>query len=320
MVLGLVLAPPAPAQKPAQPKEENVVAGVVVDAKGKPAAGVRVLFWDGTPPAGAPAGAQAQPLVAMTGADGAFSFPPPRADYWLIASGEAGSLQVKAQEKDPAGKHVLKLRPWGRLEGVLRRGAKPLAGETVVCVSAAHGKDGADAPLVQFREQVQTDADGRFAVARVPPGELEVAHLLVRRVGQSRMFSPSHTTPVEIKPGGTTQVAVGGTGRPVIGTFHRDGPLDWARIHATLSTGGDRASRGKREYVLLINPNGSFRAEDIPEGTYVVTLGPMPLYPAGPGGEPPTFTARPARVEVPAIKGGRSDQPLDLGRVNVQVQ
>ena len=55
---------------------------------------------------------------------------------------------------------------------------------------------------------------GRFVFDRVVPGSL----MLARRIDLSdHSFSSSHTTRIDVKPDHTTPVALGGSGRPVIG-------------------------------------------------------------------------------------------------------
>src|SRR6185503_1031620 len=67
--------------------------------------------------------------VARTGADGRFSFPLDPKNRAVIAVHEKGYGQATIAEL--AKRHELVLQPWGRVEGTLREGSTPLAGETI---------------------------------------------------------------------------------------------------------------------------------------------------------------------------------------------
>ncbi len=102
--------------------------------------------------------------------------------------------------------------PWGRVEGTLRIGGKPGAGEQIQlsAVSDEQAREG----LVSFLSNATADADGRFAFDRVPPGKVHVARTV--RLSD-RMTTSTHATAVEVGPGQTARIEVGGTGRPVVG-------------------------------------------------------------------------------------------------------
>jgi hypothetical protein len=79
---------------------------------------------------------------------------------------------------------------------------------------------------------------------------------------------------------------------------------EWAR-----SDEAQNRARAKRSYDLLVSPDGSFRAEDVLAGTYILTF---------------TFRTATSMVQltreivVPEMPGGRSDTPLDLGTITFQ--
>jgi len=66
--------------------------------------------------------------------------------------------------------------------------------------------------------------------------------------------------------------------------------------------------RDRRMFPLRFAPDGSFRIEDVPAGTYWLRL-------RVPGLPNNTFVKE---VVVPEMPGGRSDLPLDLGVVTVK--
>jgi thiol-disulfide isomerase/thioredoxin len=161
---------------------------------------------------------------------------------------------------------------------------------------------------------------------------------------------------VEIPKGGTTHVDLGGTGRPVIGRVELppgfDMGIDWSRDNpgtggATtslklkqevpypgqdmtaedkvrwreewLSTEAGRAfQRAERSYDLEIKPDGTFRLEDIPTGTYTLTIAANQAKESR-RGTLETLGALQRTVAVPAMPGGRSDEPLDLGALKIKL-
>ena len=108
--------------------------------------------------------------------------------------------------------HAMTLRPWGRVEGTLRIGAKPGAGERVV-LSLPPISPEAD-PRTYYDYKAETDAQGRFVFERVVPRRASVSRAIEPT---PNLFTLGPWVPVEVKPGETAQVSVGGTGRPVIG-------------------------------------------------------------------------------------------------------
>src|SRR5687768_8454219 len=201
--------------QPATEPAEEVVTGLVVGADGKPLAGATVVL--AVPVADEPGNerppweVQVEQHQAVSGDDGSFALPGTgRASdaLWLLVSTDDGAAQMRIDAADRGKRHVLRVQPYGRVEGVVMRGTKPLPGEMVTCHSTAVDIGGGvlGQPLVQFREQTRADAQGKFVFPRVPPGRHEVGHMVVRRVGRSRMLTLTHATPVMVKSNETTSV------------------------------------------------------------------------------------------------------------------
>ena len=79
------------------------------------------------------------------------------------------------------------------------------------------------------------DSQGRFAIDRVIPGRGHIARVLDTPL-RGEWCEPE---PVEVKPGQTTRVRLGGKGRAVIGRVVLDGtppePVDWRTNDASRS-------------------------------------------------------------------------------------
>jgi thiol-disulfide isomerase/thioredoxin len=167
------------------------------------------------------------------------------------------------------------------------------------------------------------------------------------------MTTYTHTTPIDITPEEATHVTIGGTGRPVVGKVRlpESAPkkINWAYVQAHVSTKtpkleppadlkdkgqealqawyaewskSDEAKaqrKARRSFSFKINDDGTFRIEDVPAGTYQlnVTLNePPPPNQCG-FGEPIGSAAKEFTVE--AMETGRSDEPQDLGALDVEM-
>jgi hypothetical protein len=77
-------------------------------------------------------------------------------------------------------------------------------------------------------------------------------------------------------------------------------------------------ARAQHSYPVSIAADGSFRVEDIEAGTYLLTITlriPDPVRPTGPS-KTCEITKEFTIGEIP---GGRSDTPLDLGTLTIQI-
>ena len=160
---------------------------------------------------------------------------------------------------------------------------------------------------------------------------------------------------IEIKPGETAKVAIGGQGCPVIGRLIVPGgnmlPLDLAGGRGSLSVKVDLpemplpgdfltwspAAAGllirlvqvaRRESLipsdarsgLKIESDGSFRAEEVLPGSYKLTVSVGGEEGGGGRAEQAVIRATAKRdVLVPVIPGGSTDQPLDLEALELAV-
>lgn len=148
---------------------------------------------------------------------------------------------------------------------------------------------------------------------------------------------------IEVKPGATARVTIGGSGRPVVGRItipgklkarwgslqpygrisvkHRP-PRPYEQLPAEEKVRFDREwQKDHRSHAFLIQPDGSFRVEDIIPGEYQLSVQIHDDY------EEPRFhgfivlgkTER--TITVPGLAGGqtRTDEPLDLGLIPFEI-
>lgn len=333
------------------------VSGRVVDPAGNPIAGVQVALANKhqavtiLPPKlrlGHVVG-RANP-VAETDAEGRFLFPEVLGEFVMFASHETGFACVEAEELTPSA--PIRLERWGQIEGTLYVGRKPAPGEVMtLSLAALHWYD----PFVSYDDPSETDPVGRFVFRRVVPGSVELArHLPWWKDSGTRgsWFRQS----VYVRPGETLKIAIGGTGRPVVGRLilpadnDRSPDMTWTgptltavRPETPRPAGYDqmtvsqrdqwhrrwiRTSEGRayfeslannsnlRSYIFSMDKDNSFRIEDVTPGRYEFMI---TLRKPAPPAVAVTF-AGPyhAFIEVPKMTETYSDEPLDLGEVPLE--
>jgi len=290
-------APPraVPTSSRAPSNETSAINGTVLLPNGRPAAGAQVALTA--------TGYQLElnhaeligntSLVVIADRDGRFSLPPKQSALGIVALNENGYAEVGVREFENGSK--ITLQPWGRIEGVLRIGARLGTNEEVSL--AVFGRIESifhNSPAYR----AVTDREGKFVFTDVPPVVCGVSHK-----GVGDQFT--------IMAGQTNRITVGGTGRPVIGKLlasmtARTGGKQWTNI-ALEAEPGDRGS-----IPALIAPDGTFRMEDVKAGTWGLSAEVL-LSKTGGGVQLICVAGR--TIVVPEMPGGRSDEPLDLGTV-----
>jgi hypothetical protein len=270
------------------------------------------------------------------------------------------------------------LSPWGRIEGEMRVGGKAAAGQKVAVQYTSHSFQMESVtqtevrvinsqietqtvttsrlgPMVSFNVDTNCDSNGRFEFNFVLPGKVSVGRSVALSEG---MWVTTHTVTLQIKPGVTAHVVVGGTGQAVIGRVVAPAEvgerIDWSRYSAIFHTklpqpnfpdgwqtmtdeqrrawfqqwintdegrAYKQATKAKTEtpfYPFALGSDGAFRVEDMPSGDYELYVATHDRFgretnaPSGWSGElHHEFT-------VPEMPDGRSDEPLDLGELELE--
>jgi len=212
-------------------------------------------------------------------------------------------------------------------------------------------------PPVWLQANATTDNAGHFVADYIPADKVTVS-LCIPLNERTHAFAFTHTLRIQPQPGQTVHVTIGGTGQAVIGRLLAPpgfaGPVDWSeyppQVHTKIPrpnmpnrwlvmTTGERqawiqawlnsdegrayqqAGQVKPEiqyYAVLPGPDGSFRVEDVPSGQYQLD---MTLDERRTNGT--SVVSYPlAHVErdftVPEFPSGRSDEPLDLGNLELR--
>jgi len=194
------------------------VATRVATSAGKPAAGAKIALGVAESTIDVRNGRMDRGgSFAMTVADaaGRFSFPPQETPYQLVITHPEGFAQVAATPDSPP--ETITLRPWARVEGILRAGETPVASADVR-IEIRHGLYAQDAPSVFLEHKVTTDSNGHFIFERVVPGSGSIGRNILFISGEAaKEVASSCMLHAEFPPGVTTRMDLGESGRPVIG-------------------------------------------------------------------------------------------------------
>jgi beta-lactamase regulating signal transducer with metallopeptidase domain len=282
-------------------------------------------------------------LRVMADDQGQFELKDPGFDGLVLITHDDGFLETSIEKLKSHPK--LTLQRWGAIEGVMKAGENAVANAAV----NLNGQSFQVSSRWNFILSAQTDGTGAFSFPKVPPGEPILYRYFDRVPGP---ITETYQMPVLVKPGETANVVYGGTGRPLIGQV--EGNADWKNdVHLLVrkdrSNDNPPVKRGdffdpeefskrysewvqkdqvlrkqrERNYYVNFAPDGSFRIEDVPAGTYELRIKVTePLKPGenryGPVSSDKIIASLTREVVVPEISGGRSNEPLDLGILELE--
>src|SRR2546421_3161752 len=333
------------------------VSGVVMSADGKPVSGVEVVLvpegfgfnLDGPRPANFP--------NLRSDKNGRFDFAQPTAWSDLVVIGDAGFAEV-GRDQMPADGNIT-IRPWGRIEGTYVAGKTPQANRQLslspLNTPRAIATTNPSSPYrmmnsgsrVYMMQRAGTDAEGGFACERVAPGTVMLSTSFIT----GRSGRTSNLATVDVRPGQTTTVEIGGKGRPVIGKVVVDGnedpaspiigsiPLsppaptagaraltpgpDWAKLtDAERQKVVDEWMAARRQVPLqvavAVAADGTFRAEDVPAGQHSMRMYSQAIDPTARLIEIAADATVP--LAIPPMPDGRSDEPFDAGTITLKAR
>ncbi len=333
-------------------------AGIVRFQDGRPAANAEVILSTPSQGAYITNGRNEQKQDSQfveTEADGQFSFPAQIEPYLLLVLHDKGYAEVKevTLKTDP---NVV-IEPWGRVEGQFRIGSKAGANKEIG-LWYDRPEPEPNTPRVYHDCRAVTDSKGHFVFERVPAGLAQVGRVIKTGESSTGWFAPtSHAVPIEIKAGDTITVTIGGTGRPITGkvtvpadykepinlafgdnilylklpekprpenfdemTMEERGAwyVDWEKSEEGKAILAARRKQ-RRSYDVKIEHNGTFRVEDVPAGKYKLVIDVFEPPVGGQCGIGESIGWVGHEFEVAEMPGGRSDEPLDIGTLELGI-
>jgi hypothetical protein len=278
------------------------IVGVVCAPDGSPLSGAEVVISSNHGTAGlenGKVGCGSCPK-AVTDGSGEFVLPwPGRDGYWfdLIAWHDLGIDTAWYKDITPGEPFEFTLEPWSRIEGTYFVGSRP-AGNQELVIQSRH-----DVSYFHDEPKVMTDADGRFIFERLRPGGVIISEPHTIMLGPCvGLGLYDYSVDLDLQPGETSQVVLGGVGRPVVGQVvlsgEADAQTDWSELtgecrlemkdssisvpedlndekKARWLEGWRRSPEGKafrlsqvRCGKLPLRENGRLRIDDVPPGSY----------------------------------------------------
>jgi len=275
-------------------------------------------------------------------AEGRFQLPFPEDDYYVVFVHDSGWKQLTAMQFGES--EAVTLEPWSSIKGVFLQGQEPQAGERIYARGVRQHRQGQ--PNVYWSNSAQTEGDGSFVFERVRAGATTVSrNFSYGDTGNgARMGASTHSEYVELKPGKTGQVQLGGVGNTLRGQFvipdDYEGEVVWAMgvvnfsekpqnsalknplqaLGKAIAQFGQKQKPAEnlkpkkqpRRYATPIAEDGSFEIFDVVPGEYVMTVRIL---------APPTgnnYNWNPIAnfnksITVPEVAADSTDEPVDLG-------
>lgn len=333
--------PGAPGALDIRLERDRGVVGRVMTPVGGPAAGAQIAvataartvrIKDGEislRPLGADASRRdrwSRPTSVTADQQGRFKLPTEISPAAVAIAHPAGFAAMSLE--DLFGADHVTLEPWGEIQGRVMWNDVPGAGETINI--GARTRVGRQFHLIlSMYESVETDAQGRFHVRKVPPGLAQVSRVMRPPGTEGASFRPIQF--LEVNAGKPTPLVFGGKGRPVIGKL--SGRDNWGQISIRLAPNAPRpgfmmnakdptwpaysqflASQAGKNYVksdVTVSDDGSFRITDVPPATYQLFVREIQE-------DGKTSNIGYSRFTIETIPGGESDEPFDLEIIEVR--
>jgi hypothetical protein len=172
---------------------------------------------------------------------------------------------------------------------------------------------------------IPTDSDGRFQLENLPPGEYNFARYfnwtIQSEEDSMQMGAGTHGVLVDVEPGKTTKIKIGGEGRQVVGRLvpgpNNDGETvaltAFRKRYFTIKDADPDYAR----LLLDVKSDGSFEIPDVLPSTYILTLD------ARVNTDEPRYReleAIPTQFEIPAATPREEKVPYDLGEIRIQLE
>jgi thiol-disulfide isomerase/thioredoxin len=340
----------------ARMKKSAGLGGMVLLPDGKPAAGADVLLGMGDDRrlvrVAELRGGALSDAHARTDKEGRFVLPPKAGDVRVSVLHDAGWADVSLP--GDASNATIELTPYAVVEGRAVMGGKPLAGTDVEVMPIFEREEiAARGPRMMVKQDsgqwmAKMDAEGRFKVHGLIDGEYRLSIRLGERTADPFSTTSAYTMELRLKPGEHAVLTLGGSGRPVTGklTRGRDAesvelprwgtlrvpmpiylrPANWTKLNDTEkrllmdafheSPVYKAYTSEPTQYAVDIQRDGTFRAEDVPAGKYLLDINVQARIPEDQNGYHIVASAG-KEVTVPEMAGGTMAEALDIGTVEM---
>lgn len=272
--------------------------------------------------------------------------------FEIVIVDDSGFANVKSTD-GPVPTEI-KLQPWARMEGQYLVGSKPAANVQLDFNPNRTDSFNNTGPRIFSSYHFTTDGEGKFVAERLYPGKGWLGRRIIHMVdtGATEVTSSMRAN-VDLQAGEMTEIKFGGTGRPVVGQLvPAEGATEkpmwrFASLHVgagnapkapewpkEMTSQEERAKwwqewmktddgkdwqkqteeyQKRREespsFSASVASDGKFRIDDVPVGDYELSL---------------YFHEQDAgRINnhaftVPPMEGERSDEPFDLGAIQLE--
>ncbi len=319
--------------------------GKVVDSNGKPLDGAIIAVATKGQPLfianGRTIGRESNVQVKSK-SSGEFSLPAQIGDFSIIVLHDHGYADISSVQLKKAS--TITVKPWAKIEGIARNGEKYAAGGDVTISYEDPSYEQSKLFYHDFR--TKADDQGRFHFDRVIPRTAFVMMGGGATRLDGRMVGSSHGVFVALVAGQTCQISLGGHGRSIVGRIKmpESGSFSFgdqlSNISMVLeqekvptpenmnleerrawyakwqdSPAGEAYRRASRWEYMVLNKDGTFRADDILPGKYTIEV---KLWEPDSGGSNTTrnFAVGKKLVEVPALApNARGNEPLSVGTI-----
>ena len=301
-------------------RKSSAFAGRVVDRSGAPAAGITVAAGMSGPGNSIQLDRNGISRITrvdrtVTDANGEFNLEPATEIGFLVAADAQRFTQISVEEFQQT--KTIVLQPHGRIEGNLRIGKNVGADQPLSLNMGRAGMTGVYFQIPEFL--IKTDGQGKFVFEGVPAGQLSISQV---HQTSATSWSTLRSTMVEVKPGETAQLTIGGDGTSVKGRLQW--PAGVGREFTNLTQMCDlrdidpativRSPNGvvPRYYSFRIQEDGRFEAADIPQGNYELII---ELREETPGGRLGVFGGKPIGTFQREIQINGNAEDIDLGEI-----
>ncbi len=280
---------------------------------------------------------EAYSSIYRTTSNGTFVIPEIPGVHTLYVAHDDGFCEFDLEKRQsPLSIHLL---AWGRLEGVVTLEGRAAPRQKIALMRGSFVPGVNRLNLSPNAFQTESDDQGRFVFEHVPPGEVQV-YRMVHHAYCGCQFA-------DIAPGKPTVIRHGFNGRRLKGRLvaskaltnvnwkggrgftlstkmppleppSGEDPQSW-RMKYWDSPEGKQRQKSTHQFGLVVEPNGDFRIDDVPPGTYELR---GELREGGGNGFPWAGKLL-GRVNQEVLVTERStdkpDEPVDLGELVLQI-